>query len=90
MVDAEVQTDTMVLEEIAQLSEKDAIIKRLEQDLIQSQQNLIQCRDELMTMTKKSQEQRTVMDRMKANLAQTQQALMKSREEITTHQTSQF
>jgi hypothetical protein len=90
MVDAEVQIDTMVLEEIAQLSEKDAIIKRLEEDLIQSQQNLIQSRDELMTITEKSQEQRTVMDRMKAELAQTQQALMKSREEITTHQTSQF
>jgi hypothetical protein len=90
MVDVEVQIDTMVLEEIAQLSEQDAIIKRLEEDLIQSQQNLIQSRDELMTITEKSQEQRTIMDRMKAELAQTQQALMKSREEIISHQTSQF
>jgi hypothetical protein len=50
IVDAEVQTDTLVLEEISQSLEKDATIRKLEEELMQSQQSLIQNRNELMTM----------------------------------------
>ena len=49
-VDVEVQTDTLVSEEIPQSIEQDPTIRRLEEELIHSQQILIQSRNELMTM----------------------------------------
>jgi len=49
-VDAEVQIDTPVSEEISQSIEQDSTIRRLEEELIHSQQILIQSRNELMTM----------------------------------------
>jgi hypothetical protein len=49
-IDAEVQKDTLILEETTQSLEQDATIRRLEEELIQSQQRLIQNRNELMTM----------------------------------------
>jgi hypothetical protein len=71
-VDAEVQTDTLVSEEIAQSLEQDATIRRLEEELMQSQQSLIQNRNELMTMEEhqasQSQEQSVIIDRLKQSL----------------------
>jgi hypothetical protein len=54
MVDAEIQTDTLILEETTQLFEQNATIRRLEEELLQSQQTLTQKRDELLTITKQS------------------------------------
>ena len=51
-VDAEVHTDTLVSEEIPQSLKQDPTIRRLEEELIHSQQILIQIRNELMTMAK--------------------------------------
>ena len=51
-IDAKVQTDTLVLEEIAQLLEQNATIRRLEEELMQSQQTLVQNINELLTMEK--------------------------------------
>jgi hypothetical protein len=45
-----VQKDTPVLEEIAQLLEKNATIRRLEEELMQSQQTLAQNKNELLTI----------------------------------------
>jgi hypothetical protein len=49
-IDAEVQIDTPILEEITQLLGKNATIRRLEEELMQSQQTLVQNRNELLTM----------------------------------------
>jgi tetratricopeptide (TPR) repeat protein len=85
-IDAEVQTDTLVSEEIAQSLEQDATIRRLEEELMQSQQSLIQNRNELMTMAEhqasQSQEQSVIIDRLEAELIQAQQALTQSRDEM--------
>jgi hypothetical protein len=50
IVDAKVQIDTLVSEEIPQSLKQDPTIRRLEEELIHSQQSLIQSRNELMTM----------------------------------------
>jgi hypothetical protein len=66
-VDAEVQTYTLVSEGIAQSLEQDATIRRLEEELMQSQQSLIQNINELMTMAEhqasQSQEQSAIIGR---------------------------
>jgi hypothetical protein len=49
-IDAEVQIDTPVLEETTQLFEQNATIRILEEELMQSQQTLIQNINELLTM----------------------------------------
>jgi hypothetical protein len=51
MVDTEIQTDTLILEETTQLFEQNAIIRRLEEELLQSQQTLTQNKGELLTIT---------------------------------------
>jgi hypothetical protein len=78
-IDAEVQT--------AQLLEKNATIRRLEEELMQSQQTLIQNRSELLTMAEhqalQSRKQSIIVDRLEAELTQVQQALTQSREEMS-------
>ena len=54
MADTEIQIDTMVLEETTQLFEKNATIRRLEEELMESQQTLTQNRGELLTITEQS------------------------------------
>jgi hypothetical protein len=49
-IDVEVQIDTPILEEISQLLEQNATIRRLEEELMQSQETLVQNRNELLTM----------------------------------------
>jgi hydroxymethylpyrimidine/phosphomethylpyrimidine kinase len=89
MVDTEIQTDTLILEETTQLFEQNATIRRLEEELLQSQQTLTQNIGELLTITEQFQEQSTIMNRLEAELAQTQQALIRSREEMNEYQASQ-
>jgi hypothetical protein len=87
-VDAEVQTYTLVSEEIPQSLEHDSTIKRLEEELIHSQQILIQSSNELTTMAEhlefQSQEHNAIVDRLETKLIQAQQALTQSREEMIT------
>ena len=52
MDDTEIQTDTLVLEETNQLFEQNDTIRRLEEELLQSQQTLTQNKGELLTITK--------------------------------------
>jgi hypothetical protein len=52
MVDTEIQTDTLILEETTQIFEQNATIRRLEEELLQSQQTLTQNRGELLMITK--------------------------------------
>jgi hypothetical protein len=87
-IDAEVQIDILVLEEITQLLEQNATIRRLKEELMQSQQTLAQNRNELLTMaenqTLQSQKQSYIVERLEAELTQAQQALTQSREEMGT------
>ena len=69
MVDTEIQTNTLVLEETTQLFEQNATIRRLEEELLQSQQTLTQNRGELLTITWQFQEHSTIMNRMEVELA---------------------
>ena len=89
MGDTKIQKNTLVLEETTQLFEQNATIRRLEEELLQSQPTLTQNRGELLTITEQFQEQSTIMNRLEAKLAQTQQALTRSREEMNEYQTSQ-
>ena len=77
-IDVEVQRDTLVSEEIPQSLEQDPTIRRLEEELIHSQQILIQSKNELMTMAEnlafQSQEQNAIIDRLETELIQAQQA----------------
>jgi hypothetical protein len=63
-IDVEVQT--------AQFLEQNATIRRLEEELMQSQQTLIQNRSELLTMAEhqalQSQKQSIIVDRLEAKL----------------------
>jgi hypothetical protein len=81
-----VQTDTLVSEEISQSFEHDSTIRILEEELMQSQQSLIQHRNELMTLVEhqasQSQEQSVIVDRLESYLIQAQQALTQSRDEM--------
>ena len=82
-IDAKVQTDTLVLEEITQLLEKNATIMILEEELMQSQQTLVQNISELLTMAEnqalQSQKHSIIVDRLEAKLTQVQQELTQSR-----------
>ena len=75
-IDVEVHTDTLVSEEIPQSLEQDPTIRILEEELIHSQQILIQSRNELMTMAEhlafQSQKQNAIVDRLEIELIQSQ------------------
>jgi hypothetical protein len=75
-IDAEVQT--------THLLEKNATIRRLEEELMHSQQAMFQNRSELLTIVEhqelQSQKQSIIVDRLEAKLTQVQQALTQSRE----------
>jgi hypothetical protein len=94
--DAEVQTDTPVTEETTQFLEQDATIRRLEEELMQFQQSLIQNINEIMIMTEhqasQSQEHSTIIDRLEEDMMQSHQALTQSGDEMGAmeeYQTSQ-
>jgi chromosome segregation ATPase len=95
-IDAKVQIDTPVLEEIAQILEQNATIRILEEELMHSQQTLVQNRNELLTMEEhqalQSQKQSALVDKLEAEITQAQKALSQSREEVGSmeeHQVSQ-
>jgi hypothetical protein len=69
MDDTEIHKDTLILEETTQLFEQNATIRRLEEELLQSQQTLTQNRGELLTITWQFQEHSTIMNRMEVELA---------------------